>query len=121
MTTGYKASIYFEAYETSYTDGESTNASNWWHTELTANTLAELKDLVLEATYSNWENLDDEQMNDYDFAIEYHANYMANEGNEGEASLGEIAKWRRGELRLWAINCHVLVSEINEMPARLPQ
>ena len=81
----YKAHIYFDAYEDSYEDGELDHANNWEQT-ITADSKSELRNEILEATYSKWEDLDDDQMNEYDWCTEYHTSYLANEDNEGSAT-----------------------------------
>ena len=115
----YKANIEFRAYEDIFEDGEQIQCDNVWTEELTAETQAELREKVLEATYSEWEDLDDEQMNEYDFATEYHTSYLAGELNEGKAYPNEVAQWKAGQLRLWAIHCHILVTEVTEKKAVL--
>lgn len=115
----YKATIYFEGYKDDYTEGESTNSDSSWEQELTADTQSELRNKVLEATYSKWSDLDDEQINEYDWCTEYHTGYMANANNEGEASEQELADFAEGKCELWAIHCHILVTEVTEKKASL--
>ncbi len=38
---------------------------------------------------------------------------------EGDASESEIESWRKGDTRLWAINCQILVTEVTEKKAVL--
>ena len=115
----YKADIEFTAYEDVFEDGENTSCDNSWNETLTADTASELRNKILEATYSRWEDLDDEQINEYDFATEYHTSYLANADNEGDASEAEIESWKLGQTRLWAIHCHILVTEVTEKKASL--
>lgn len=115
----YKASIEFRANEDVYKDGENIETDNIWHEDIYADTQSELRNKVLEATYSKREDLDDEQINEYDFATEYHTSYLANADNEGEATAKEIELWKQGKCRLWAINCHILVTEVKESKAVL--
>jgi len=115
----YKAEIEFSAYEDTYEDGQALDCDNIWNETITADTQSELRNKILEATYSKWEHLDDDQMNEYDWCTEYHTSYMATADNEGEATEAELELWRRGELRLWAINCHILVTEVTEKKASL--
>lgn len=110
----YKAKIYFEAYEDIYSDGEQLNCDNQWDEELTAKTKEELKEAILQATYSKWENVDKEQINEYDWCTEYHTAYITNEENVADASKAEIEEWKKGELRLWAVHCHILVTKVTE-------
>ena len=58
-------------------------------------------------------------MNEYDWCTEYHAGYLANADNEGDASASEIEQWKQGKLKLWAIHCHILVTEVTETKASL--
>jgi hypothetical protein len=115
----YKAQIEFRAVEDDYNEGESLTVDNVWEETLTADTKSELRNKILEATYSKWADLDDEQINEYDWATEYHTSYLANAENEGSASESEIEAWKKGELKLWAVNCHILVTEVTEKKASL--
>jgi hypothetical protein len=114
----YKANIEYIAYEDSYEHGELDQV-NRWNEIIEADTQSELRNKILEATYSKWEDLDDEQMNEYDWCTEYHTSYLANEDNQGSASESEIEAWKRGELKLYAINCHICVTEVTEKKATL--
>lgn len=114
----YKAQIEFIAYEDSYEQGELEQV-NIWEETLLADTQSELRNKILDATYSKWEDLDEEQMNEYDWCTEYHTSYLANENNEGDASEEEIEQWKLGKLKLYAINCHILVTEVTEKKASL--
>lgn len=114
----YKAEIEFTAYEDDYNEGEGNHVNTWMQT-ITADTKSELRNEILAATYSKWENLDDDQMNEYDWCTEYHTSYMANEDNQGDASKSEIELWKKGELKLYAVNCHILVTEVTEKKASL--
>ena len=114
----YKADIEFSACEDHYINGE-LDCVNVWNEVLYADTQSELRDKILSATYSKWEDLDDEQMNEYDWCTEYHTSYLANEENEGDASEEEIERWKLGEIKLYSINCHILVTEVTEKKASL--
>lgn len=114
----YKAQIEFSAYEDDYNEGEGEHV-NTWHETLEADTQSELRNKVLEATYSKWEHLDDDQINEYDWCTEYHTSYLANAENQGDASKSDIEQWKKGELKLYAINCHILVTEVTETKASL--
>lgn len=114
----YKAIIFFDSVEDDYKQGELESGTSWEQT-LEADTKSELRNKILEATYSKWADLDDEQINDYDWCTEYHASYLANAENIGNASESEVEQWRLGKLKLWAVNCHILVTEVTEKKARL--
>lgn len=114
----YKAQIYFDAYEDDYKEGELNQANSWEQT-LTADTQSELRNKILEATYSKWEDLSDEQINEYDWCTEYATTYLTNADNEGDASESEIEQWKKGDLKLYAVNCHILVTEVIEKKATL--
>jgi hypothetical protein len=115
----YKAEIEYRAYEDVYEDGENIQCDNVWNETLVADTSGELREKVLDATYSRWQDLDGEQINEYDWCTEYHTSYLATEDNNGEASNTAVNLWRRGKLRLWAIHCHILVTEMTEQKASL--
>lgn len=115
----YKATIYFEANEDKYDEGQSLAIVNSWDETLLADTQSELRNKILEATYSKWGDLNDEQMNEYDWCTEYQTSYLANEDNEGEATPSEIEQWRKGNIKLYAINCHILVTKVTEEKATL--
>ena len=118
MKTMYKAIIYFDGIEDDYEQGELERGASWAET-FTAYTKSELLDKVLKATYSKWADMNDEQMNNYGWCTEYHTSYLANAENIGNASESEIEAWKRGELKLWAVNCHILVTEVTEKKASL--
>lgn len=115
----YKAEIEFLAYEDDYNEGEVSGIVNSWNQTITADTKANLRNEICDATYSKWEDIDGDQMNEYDHATEYHTSYLANEDNQGDASESEIEEWKKGELKLYAINCHILVTEVTEQKASL--
>lgn len=115
----YQATIYFEAYEDDFEDGQSLVCDNSWEQTLTADTQSELRNKVLEATYTKWPDLDDEQMNEYEDATEYQTSYLTNAENYGEASENEILAWKQGNHKLWSVNCHILVSEVIKRKAEL--
>lgn len=118
----YKAQIEFTAYEDDYSEGDSGVMVSSWNEILTAGTQSELRDKILETTYSKWEDVDDDQMNEYDWCTEYHTSYLAylvNADNQGDASESEIADWKKGKQVLCAINCHILVTEVTEKKASL--
>lgn len=119
MKTTYKATIHFEAYEDDYEQGELDHVNSWVDT-IERDTQAELKQAIIEATYQNdFSTIDDEQMNGYDWATEYHTSYLADEDNQGDASESQIEEWKKGELKLYAINCHILVTKLEETKASL--
>ena len=115
----YKAEIHFAAIEDDYELGEVNGVVNSWTQTITADTQSELRNEILEATYSKWEDLDDDQMNEYDWCTEYHTSYLANADNEGDASAADIELWKAGKKVLYAINCHILVTEVTEKKASL--
>jgi len=114
----YKARIEFTAYEDNYEHGEGDYANSWSDT-LTGDTRSELRNKILEETYSKWEDLDDCQANEYDWCTEYHASYLANEDNQGDATESETAEWKDGKIKLYAVHCHILVTEVTEKKASL--
>ena len=114
----YKAQIEFMEYEDNYEHGE-LDCINSWDKTITADTKSELRNKILEITYSKWSDLDDDQMNEYDWCTEYHTSYLANEDNEVDLSETEIKQWKLGKVKLYAINCHILVTEITEIKASL--
>lgn len=113
----YQATIHFSAIEDDYEQGEIGGSVNDWIETIEADTTKELKEKVLQATYST--ELDDEQINDYSFATEYATSYLADENNEGDASPKQIEQWKLGKLKLYAINCHILVTEVSSQKASL--
>ena len=115
----YKANIEYRANEDIYEDGEQFEAVNVWDETLQAETKAKLRELIEAYTYTKWEDVDKEQRNGYDFATEYSTSYLANGANEGEATPSEIEAWKQGKCRLWAINCHILITKVREKKASL--
>lgn len=115
----YQAVIYYSAYEDDYKNGESLQCDNSWDEKLEADTIEELRNKVLDATYTKWEDLDDDQYNEYKDATEYNTSYLTDELNQGQASAIQVEEWKQGKCRLWAINCHILVSKIEKSKAKL--
>lgn len=115
----YKATIYFDAYEDDFKEGEAMNCDNQWTETLMAKTKAELREKIANATYCDWAKGEIERGDDSDVeaAIEYWAGYTANAENEGEASAAEIEQWKQGKCRLWAIHCQILVSKVTQTKA----
>jgi len=115
----FRAQIEFMAFEDDWNEGQSLQNDNYWTETLEAETAADLREKVLAATYSKWGELDGEQINEYDHATEYHTSYLADAENEGAATPAQIELWKQGKLRLWAVNCHILVTEVTEKKAAL--
>lgn len=116
----YKAQIEFRATEDNFEEGIiSSNPSNVWEETLYADTQSELRNKILEATYSQWADLNDEQINEYDWCTEYSTSYLANEANEGKATDAEYESWKLGKTRLWDVECHILVTKVTETKASL--
>lgn len=110
-----RATIRFSAYEDNYAEGEDTRCVNSWEGTVEASTADELKQLIVASTYQdewNLANFDDEQIHEYSDMTEYHTSYLAPEDNVGDASKSQMDEWKQGKLRLWAIHCDILVSEI---------
>ena len=119
MTTTYKAIIHFDAYEDDYEQGQLDHVNNWTET-IERGTQAELKQAIIDATYQkDFSTIDDEQVNEYDHATEYHTSYLADADNQGDASDEQIEQWKKGEIKLYAINCHILVTKLEESKASL--
>jgi len=115
----YKATIYYDVVEDDYNKGEVGDVVNSWTYELKADTQSELRNKILESTYSEWKDLDDEQMNEYDWCTEYHTSYMTDEDNQGVVSDKELELWCKGKKTLYTVNCHILVTEVIEKKASL--
>ena len=116
----YKAIIFYTAYVDDYEQGQEFECVNSWDDTIIADTKEELKAKILEATYTpSWDLVDDDQMNGYEHAYEYHTSYLADEENEGDATEEQIEEWKQGKLKLYAINCQVLVTEVTESKAIL--
>lgn len=115
----YKAIIHFDANEDSYTEGELLNGlHNSWTDEIRADTLPKLKEQILSATYSD--SLENEDINGYTDATEYWTGFMATEDNFPVTDQ-ELEQWKKGELRLYHVSCHILVSEVKQIKALLPE
>ena len=115
----YHATIDYTATLDNYENGEIGYPVNSWHEELTAETSPELREKVLTATYSKWEDVSEEQINEYQDCTEYAANYMTDEDNQGEATASQLEKFKAGTLDLFAIDCHIRVFETTNTKATL--
>lgn len=110
----YEATITFEAYEDDYNNGELYGIDNEWTETLEANTPEELKEKICDATYNNWYYIDRDEDADEDEEAAYRTSYLANADNEGQATIADIEQWKKGETRLWAINCYIAVSKVTK-------
>lgn len=110
----YKATIYFTAEEVVFNDGCTGKQVNSWTEVFEDNDKQSLKNTIADATYSTWSEIDQLDINDYEHATEYFADYYANEDNEGSATESEMEQWRLGKQKLFLISCHILVSEVTE-------
>lgn len=118
----YKAQIEFSAYVDDYEQGQQLDRVNTWDETIMAYTQEELRNKVLQSTYSKWEDLSDEQINEYEWCTEYHTSYIAiNDSQLGLVTPSdfEIDEWKKGKEKLYAVNCHILVSKITEEKATL--
>lgn len=115
----YKATIYFDAYVDDYEQGQELQSVNYWTDTIEKDTTEELKKAICEATYSKWDDITYEDINEYPQASEYWTSYLADEDNQGDASASQVEQWKQGKLTLYAINCHILVSEVIEKKAVL--
>lgn len=110
----YEVTIIFEAYEDSYEEGEIGGLSNEWTLTLAANTPEELQEQICDATYTDWKYIDRDENNDTEEATAYATSYLANADNDGDATNTELAEWREGKTRLWAIHCNIFVSKVSK-------
>jgi hypothetical protein len=117
----YKATIYFDGYEDSYKDGEINGCTSSWDETIVMPTIEELKQAIEDVTYNTFDNYDivQEDINNYDFATEYCTSYLTTKDNNGAVSDKEYELWKNGDLRLYSINCQILVSEVIESEARI--
>lgn len=115
----YKATIHLECFEDSFSEGEIGSSASNWTEEFECETKAELREKICEVTYSKWEDILHEDMGNSENASEYWASYLTDEANNGEARQDQIELWKKGELRLWSCQCHILVSEVETIPTTL--
>lgn len=121
MTT-YKAQIEFIAHADDYEKGEGELITSW-HQGLKADTPGRLKELILEITHTeSWDDVNDDQMNEYDWCTEYATSYQAiNDNYFGltPPSDYEVDQWKIGKELLYSVNCHILVTQVTEEKAVL--
>lgn len=111
-TTKYKATISFTAYVDDYENGETGEMTNQWERTLYASTPEELKESVIAATYQpSMDTIDSDQINDYLNVTEYETSFMADKYTYS-ASSEELERWKKGDLELLVVHCHVLVSKL---------
>lgn len=115
----YQAHIFFESYEDKWDEGETGKIANSWDYTLSGSTKEGLKSLICEATFSKWDEMEHADLNDYPDSCEHFASYYADENNVGQATKDQIEQWKAGKLRLWSVNCHILVSEITKTKSEL--
>lgn len=115
----YQAIIHYTTEEDIYSSGCTGKIGTDWTDKLEAATPEELRSIVEDNVYSKREDWGDDQINDYEDATEYWADYLANADNMGEATPTEIENWKQGKQRLWLVSCHILVSQITKQAATL--
>jgi hypothetical protein len=117
----YKATIYFDSCEDNYRDGEINGRMNSWDETIVMPTIEELKQAIEDVTYNTFDNYDIVQdgINEYDFATEYHTSYLTTIDNNGAVSDREYDLWKNGDLRLFCVQCQILVSEVTEKKAKI--
>lgn len=116
----YKAMIFFDATEDIYEHGEQPDSPGAsWEETLTAKTKKELKEKIAEVTFNDWKFIEQDDINEYEHATEYWTSYLTTDDNDGKASDSEVALWKQGKLRLWAVHCHILVNEVTKKKVTL--
>lgn len=116
--TTYQATIYFDSVEDSFTEGAIGKESNSWTEDLKAETLPNLKALILEATHCETDDgLFLDNCNDYPYASEYWTNFQADLNNFYlDPAIPNHKKhldaWEMSKARVWSVSCHILVSRV---------
>lgn len=109
----FEARIFADTYEDDYKQGELEGGTSWTET-IKDNTLQGLLKKV--ANYVNAHNVKDLEyqgdVNNYTDSTELWYSHLANDQNEREVSKSEIDLWKKGKLRLWSVNYHILLSSI---------
>lgn len=116
MKTRFKAKIFFDVYEDSYTEGEG-NYVNCFDDVVHGDTLEDLLDEVASVLDCAVEDLIFNNINDYGWASEFWWSFMCDVDNnivtsENDAELFE--KWKKDETQLYVTHCHILVSKVTE-------
>jgi hypothetical protein len=114
----YQATIYFETEENTFEQGCTGKPGTSWTEKQESESLWVLRAWVLDCTYSQFEDINQESSNGYPDATEYWANYIADADNN-KATPEQVEAWKKGKERLWLVTCHILVSEIIKNPATL--
>ena len=110
----YKAVIYFDTEEDDYNEGLNGKSGTSWVDSFESSTKEGLREQITDAVYCDWKDVMQDNANEYENQTEYWADYLANENNEGEATPQEVKQWKDGNLKLWSVRCHILVSEVKE-------
>ena len=113
----YKAKIYYTTTEDNWNEGLLLEAPGTeWEEVVYADTRAKLKEKILSTLPVH--DLERNDLNEYEHASEYWANYLVNNDNY-EADKREIEAWKQGNERLWLCDAHILISKVTETKATL--
>jgi hypothetical protein len=113
MVVKYKARIYCETEVDSYEHGLTGEFGTSWDRVIVANTFNQLIEEVADYVNAKPSDLMFDDINEYEHSSEAWFDYLADEHNY-EAGLVKIERWRQGELKLWNVHCHILISEVIE-------
>ena len=107
----YKATVMCHSSEDDYEKGEGALGASWNETFLKKSLRALLEEVANYVHALSIRSLENDGSGlDYN---ELSWGYMMNERND-EATPREIALWKKGELRLWSVTAHILVSQIGQ-------
>lgn len=110
----YKATIYCCTEVDSYEHGLTGEMGNSWDRVIIKSNFNQLIEEVADYVYAKSPSeLEFKDINEYEDCSEAWFNYLANEDNY-QASESEIGRWKRGEIKLWNVNCHILITQVIE-------
>ena len=121
MKTKFRAIIYYDVYEDSYTEGEGTHV-NCYDEEFSGDTLEMLLFDVASCLDCYIKDLYFDNINDYEWASEFWWSFMCDEDNYKVTPVSSpelFQDWKNGETKLYVTHCHILVSKVTETPLDL--
>lgn len=121
MKTKIKATIHYDVYEDSYTEGEGSHV-NYYNDVIYGDTSEDLLGEVAYMLNCTVEDLLFDNINDYDWASEFWWSFMCDADNnivsaENDPEL--FKQFEKGKVILYVTHCHILVSKVTEAPLDL--
>jgi len=110
----YEAIIYFETKEVDPEKGEISGPKSLWHERVKANTLQDcLKRIAYLVNAKSYSDLYfDNSNNDKNSTKLWYSTLI--DRYSSPASKRDIDLWQKGKLKLWKLNCNILLTKVDD-------